>query len=303
MGKHKLTKREALDLITPIVDGEVDDATREAFFNFIKKNADVRKQFESEKRIKNLTSSRCPYYKAPDSLKNRISSLISQQGLQDTATSTTPFQDYQTSGISGAEPQKKGRPAGSTPFQNFIYAAAASLMIFAACWGLVFSQQTSPLSYDVEEYVYQHFTQNDGKFIEPSINTASLAGAEVALSDSYGFRMTIPPLKDAKFMGVVYSDFVPEFKSPLLEYYIPEQDQYIYIFAFKISDLQKFGKLIRNQEAIKECLKPQDFHVQNVNGKHVVSWKWDNTWYAAISNHNGKELASLVQPLNFSMEE
>ncbi|MDZ7715520.1 MAG: hypothetical protein U5J95_04840 [Balneolaceae bacterium] len=303
MGHSRLTKREALDLITPVVDGEVDESTREAFFNFIKENADVRKQYESEKRIKNLTSSRCPYYKAPDSLKNRVSHIIREHHLQDEAISKTHFQDYPTSGISSAKNDDTNKKYSSSTFSNIVYALAASLMVFAAFWGLIFSQQQGPLSYDVEEYVYQHFTKNDGKMIEPSIATASLAGAEVELSNNFDFSMTIPPLKDAEFKGVVYTDFVPEFKSPLLEYYLPEEDQYIYIFAFKIQDLKKFGKLIRNQEAIKECLKPQDFHIENVNGKHVVSWKWNDTWYAAISNHHGKELASLVEPLNYSAEE
>ena len=303
MDQSRLTKREALDLITPIVDGEVDDATREAFFNFIKENADVRKQYESEKRIKNLTSSRCPYYKAPDSLKNRVSHLIRKQGFKNEAISKTHFQDYPSSRISSADSRQSRVSPTSSAFENAMYAVAASLMIFVAFWGLITSQQENPLSYSVEEYVYQHFTKNEGKLIEPSIATASLAGAEVQLSNNFGFPMTIPPLKNAEFKGVVYADFVPEFKSPLLEYYLPGQDQYIYIFAFKIDDLKKFGKLVRDQEAIKQCLKPQDFHVENVSGKHVVSWKWDDTWYAAISNHNGKELASLVEPLNYSATE
>jgi len=302
MSDKPLTKRDALDLITPVVDGEVDTSTRQAFLEYIKDNKEIRRQYESEKRIKNLTASRCPYFNAPDSLKSRIHKFIHNQQFQDETLSRNQFQDYQSQSISEAVNEKDYSTSLFAGYENWIYATAASFLVILACWGLVLSGQFDSLSYNIEQYAYEHFMKNKGGFIDPSISTASLTKAEIALSDNFDFPMIIPPVKNAEFKGVVYSDFVPDYKSPLLEYYQPNQDQFIYIFAFKINQLKEYGRLIRSEQAIKQCLRPQDFHVTNVNGKHVVSWKWNDIWYTAISNHNGEELASLVEPLNFTSE-
>ena len=181
-------------------------------------------------------------------------------------------------------------------------AFGASLLLLAIAWGFFrFSGQSEQQPvYNIEEYAYEHFQKHNGQYVPPTISTASLGSAEIELAQKYDMAMTIPALKNAEFKGVVYSEFVPNYKAPMLEYHLPKQDQYIYIFAFKLDKLEAFGQLDRHREAIKTCNKPQDFHVQNVNGKHVVSWKWNDIWYAAISNHDGNTLASLVEPLQYN---
>ncbi len=76
MGKKELTKYEALKLITPVVDDEVCQETRQIFFEFIEKHDDVRKQYESVKKIKLLICSRCPSRKAPETLRAAIKKII-----------------------------------------------------------------------------------------------------------------------------------------------------------------------------------------------------------------------------------
>ena len=81
MGKRKLTKYEALELITPVVDDEVCKEKRRAFFKFIEKNDDVRRKYESVKNIKSLMQSRCPSSRAPESLRSGIRKLLQQSDL------------------------------------------------------------------------------------------------------------------------------------------------------------------------------------------------------------------------------
>ena len=312
MSHDRLTKDEALQLISSVVDDEVDKATKNAFFKYIDNDKEVRREFESIKRIKKLVAERCPIRKAPDHLKTRIRNYLSEELHKEESNTSReqnpPAVDLPSSippeSQNEKEQKNSGKPASSS--HTWMYAAAASFLLIAIIWGIFYTNNnpddtlaSSETTYKVEEYVYKHFQDNDGRLIQPNISTASITDAEVSISDNYDMSLTVPPLSNSEFKGVVYSEFVPGFKAPLLEYYLPEEDQYIYIFAFPVEEMDKYGKLVRDQEAVKNCVKPSDFYVENVNGKHVVSWQWEGTWYAAISNHNGETLASLVEPLKY----
>lgn len=80
MGKNQLTKYEALELITPVVDDEACKEKRRAFFDFIEDNDDVRRKYKSAKNIKSLMQSRCPCSRAPESLRSGIQKLLQQNG-------------------------------------------------------------------------------------------------------------------------------------------------------------------------------------------------------------------------------
>lgn len=307
MSKDRLTKNEAKELITSVVDGEVDDEIRSSFLEYIQEDEEVRQEYESFKRIKNLIANRCPTYEAPAKLKLWAEDFLSAEQdkleAENEAKNSNRVAVDIPSHIPAMDSNNSGneqvRNAGSSKLSKWLYAIAASILIIVAFWGLIYNNQPVEETYNMEEYVYRHFENNDGKLVPPNITTASLADAEVSLSSNFDINLTIPPLKNSEFKGVAFSEFVPGFQTPLLEYYLPEEDQYIYIFAFKMDALNQFGNLVRSQEAVKKCVKRKDFHVKNVNGKHVVSWRWNNIWYAAISNHNGDTLASLVEPLNY----
>lgn len=311
MSDERLTKEEAIKLITLVVDGEVDESTRSSFLEYIEEDSEVRHQYESIKRIKKLVAERCPTHKAPDSLKLRIQKfLLQEQGklkeLKSNNDSGTSAVD-RPSRIPDSNISEQNNDGGSnsgsnnrgSTFQKWLYAAAASFLIIAAFWGLIFNNQPIQKTYNIEEYVFRHFNNNNGQLVPPTIKTDDLADAEVTLASTFNMTMTIPPLSNTQFKGVAINEFVPGYDAPLLEYYLPQEDQFIYIFAFDMEKMNQFGNLSRNQEAIRKCVKPQDFHITNINGKHVVSWRWNGTWYAAISNHDGQTLASLVKPLDY----
>lgn len=321
MSKRDLTKNEALELITPIVDDEVDEELRIAFFHYIEHDEVVRSKYESIKRLKDVVASRCPCAKAPPQLKKRIVSfLASSKEPAVQSELDEPIYDIPCDrSVDGAgdttsqhnEPGSEAAEAGTTRpaafwgnYHYWMYAAAALAAIGLLAAQYFLGGEPLPVdTYNIEEYAYTHFMRHQGKMVPPTISTASLAGAELELAESFDIAMTVPPLRNADFKGVVLSNFVDDFKTPMLEYHLPAEDQYIYIFAFKINELNRNEKLSRSREAVKSCVKSDDFHIRNVNGKHIVSWKWNDTWYAAISNHDGKTLASLVEPLNYEQAE
>lgn len=296
----KLTKSQALELITPVVDNEASAEEREAFLEYIANDEEVRQEYQAMKALKSVVRSRCPSAKAPDSLKTFLSSVCDSVSSKADAP---PIYDM-PSKQSVSSQKNSGKPIDHNFTRVWYYAAAAVILIGALLWGSsnYFGSENVVTVYNLEEYAFQHFAKHDGKLVSPTISTASLGSAEIQLAQDYDMSMTIPELANADFKGVVYDEFVPDFNAPMLEYHLPEEDQYIYIFAFKIDKIEEFGKLVRDQEAVNTCTKSQDFHVRNVNGKHVVSWKWNNIWYAAISNHDGNTLASLVKPLGYTAD-
>lgn len=299
---RKLTKTEALELLTPVVDNEVSAEERDAFLEYIANDEELKHEYESMKRIKTLISNRCPSAKAPDSLKKFLSDFCSSY-ISASDTSATYDIDSKKS-VSGQK-QQHDNTASAEDSKWWYYAAAAIVVFTISIWGFLNygSSAVENPTYNIEEYAYQHFMKHDGELVPPTISTASLGSAEIELAQNYNMSMTIPELDKAEFKGVVYEEFVPDFKAPMLEYYVPAENQFIYIFAFNIDKMEQFGQLVRNQEAVKKCTKSRDFHIRNVNGKHVVSWKWNNIWYAAISNHDGNTLASLVKPLAYEPSE
>lgn len=295
MSGSKLTRKEALELITPVVDDEVDEDTRIAFLAYIQQDESVKSKYESAKRLKNIMATRCPCANAPDRLKQRVKDFINQQCQTEGEEQQDPIYDMPCSHSMSAE-----EPSPPQTERKYIwqYAAAAVLLVAAMVFSIfMYVQSPSNDTYNVEENAYAHFVKHNGKLIQPTIATASPANAELELAHAFNMPVTIPPIKNADFKGVVFGDFVPGFKTPMMEYYVPTEDQYIYIFAFKINQLKQFDGLSRSQEAVNSCIKSKDFHIRAIKGKHVVSWKWEDTWYAAISNHDGKTLASLVEPL------
>ncbi len=302
MSTQELSKREAIILITPVVDEEASKQEKDAFFAFIQHDNEVRRKYEAARNIKKLVSNRCPRMKAPESLCERVKMIIaSQQLIRENQNSADPIYDIPCPGSIQKDSEQvlsSGKRSGYS-FTNWLFSFAAGIIVLLIVGGVFYYSNTPQdsnniVSYNIEESAFEHFQKNNGSFVEPNISTASIASAENELAQNYDMKITVPSLSNADFKGVVYSEFVPDFEAPMLEYYLSSEDQYIYIFVFKIDQLERFGKLVRNKEAIEECNQPQKYHVRNVNGKHVVSWKWDDIWYAAISNHSGDTIASLI---------
>lgn len=297
MGKNELTKEEAFKLISAVIDNEVSDEKRMAFMKFIKQNEEVRREYQSIKKIKSLVSSRCPYATAPESLRRYAHNFCegSQGEEKDVPVYDKPCINP------GRQIQNIGEiKTSSQKDQRWGYSAAGGLLLIAALWSffnfydpVTNSQQV----YNLEKYAYEHFQKNEGQLISPNIATASLGSAEMRLARDYNMPIRVPDLEKAELKGIAYVNFVPNYKAPMIEYYLPAEDQYVYIFAFRLDKLKKFKRIALNQEAVKKCDGPKDYYIHEVNNKHVVSWKWNDTWYAAVSNHEGDTLASLVKTL------
>ncbi|TVR16932.1 MAG: hypothetical protein EA391_06135 [Balneolaceae bacterium] len=299
-----MDRKKALKIIPAIIDNEASSEEQAAFFDFIEIDDFVKKEYENTLRIKQLFKQKYKRAKAPEHLSHRINTIISALNEGDISDDSNIYPLKQ-------QPQATKRSPHESKSQGFKkstilrYFTAAAVVLFITLVTMQLLDSTG--SYEeriaeliVENVAAEHFLNANGQLIEPHFGTHSLSEAEAYLSAHFELTMTVPQITGAQFEGIVMADFIDGFQTPLLEYTQPEIGETIYLFAFDVSKVHEKGGLKMLENAVEACNSHHDFYVAEINNHHVVSWLWDNTWYSAISNHNGYDLASLVEPLQYS---
>ena len=280
----KLSKTEAYKLVTPVVDGEASEEEFKEFFDYIDSDSDVRIYYEEERWLKQLLRRKVIYEPAPERLKILISEKITQAAESERL----------------AERRHIAASVRKIPGLALKYAigfAALIALTFFIYLGSLFTGNTvgNPSVKEglpiLEERVHQFFMANEGSIIPPDIQTDSLDVIQAKLSQLFMHDYYIPDLNNVSFVGVVKSEFLPEYHTPLFEYKVDEDD-IIYIFAFYIPELE--GRLSRSIQAVSHCVGKTDYYIDSSGVMDLVSWKWDEFWYVGISNHDGETLASLL---------
>jgi hypothetical protein len=192
--------------------------------------------------------------------------------------------------------------AGVGEFGELLHIDDPDLGIFHRLFELL--QQLSPAldpNEIIEDFVYAQFNESDGQIAMAGFQPGSISEAQVMLFEEFNHDLLMPAIKGAELTQVMYTDFAPGYKTPVLEYFQEDSNEYIYVFAFKIDSLENNQKLIRDPDAVEKCKSSDDYHIKDVNGNHVVSWKWKDNWYVAVSNHNGNDLAAIIEPMDQSL--
>ncbi len=283
----KLEKRDAFELVTPIVDGEADEQERDAFFRYIETDPDVKDYYQEELWLKQLVKVRVKYEPAPDYLKKKIDRIVTSLGEEEISKAASKV--------------TYGRNRGNLESKSYFvakYAIAAVLvlMAFAYLFQLLSSEAFESMPPHsampkLEQQVHTHFLENQGRFITPDIVADGTNDLRRTVFEQFGHEYYVPELTNLSLSGVKKSEFIAEYHTPLFQYKVAEKD-YIYIYAFHIPEME--NHLLRNTDAVEFCIKDYKYHIASFEGKDIVSWKWDEFWYVGISHHDGRELASML---------
>lgn len=301
---NELTRKEALDLLPLIVDNEASEEEKTAFYRYIQKDEDIRKKYESLLFVKQLLKTKYTPKKAPEHLKQNISNLIEdlkwekqESSVVDNTLSSLPEKSESSHELRG----KGNRPEGVRITKAARYVAAAAVILVFSLITIELLEKTSTIqgSEGIEELALSHFYS--GEHISASIASyrpASIEHAAQILNDEMSHQLQVPNIDGATLQRVMYTTFSNGYTTPAFEFYQAGIDETVHVFAFRIDDLKKEFGMKRDPEAVKLCKTRDDYHVKEINGKHVVSWKWGDYWYTAVSNHNGDDLISLVEPVH-----
>jgi len=297
MNQYEKSNIDPSLLITALVDGEISQEEREILEQFKKSNPYLDKLEHSERTIKNLIKTKVPRHKAPEALKTRINNKLKKEALQKD-TNITPIDNGNGNTNNRERDTARSINGGMRKYLPKIAIAASILLLAGIGYFSLQSSQSDSSAYSIEEYAMKHFVEHRQNLQSNLTALKDIDEAEQFARRAYNMSMVIPTLSQSQFKGVGYAEFVPGYETPYLVYAQPTVNETIFIFTFDVNNLSNNDYLKRNTKAVERCLQKKDYYVQNVRGKHVVSWKWENTWYTAISNHDGNQLAGLVNPLN-----
>jgi hypothetical protein len=299
MPERRSNREELLELVTAVIDGEATEAENEHFRRAAESDTTLTLALERERKVKNLIATRYKRAKMPDHIPVKIRALISAEAQSQAQASSQnradampsrirPDNDPGTDAVQLQPADVKRRP------DLTVYRLLAIAAVFLLATLLYVYQGTAVSEYYiVEDLVYEHYNNHGGNLLPVTFASESTAHAEEILNQDYNLRLTVPELQGARFSGVVYAEFTTDFHTPLLEYTVDDGD-HIYVFAFCLDELSKFSVLERDVAAVNRITDINDVHIKEIGGKHVVSWKWHDVWYSAISNHDGETIAAML---------
>ena len=302
----KLTKKEAIELMPSVVDNEASEDEKVAFFKYIQDDPEVKKKYESLLFIKQLLKTKYSPKKAPDSLKQKVSDMLEDLEWEEEQESKVDSESSvgKRSDAFGEPDRYKDPDQSSGKFLPLLkpirYVAAASVIFIFSLLTIEFLDKMSGeqiLNRQGLEYVALNHFQT-GSHIEASLASFSPKSSDHAtelLREEMSYTPRLPKIQGADLRSILKTNFSNGHTVPVFDFYQAGIDEAIHIFAFRLDEFKEPGLAKRDPEAVKVCKTYDDYHIKEINGKHVVSWKWGEYWYTAVSNHNGNDLIALVE--------
>ena len=278
--------KQLYEHISAYVDGELGNTDTEKLLDLASRDKSVQKAIESERKIKKLLKSRLHRVGAPSEFKQRINSLIAAEQLK--------MQSVQMNNQSSSQSSNPvDRPSSSR--NRFLFSVAAIVLVglFLVLVQQFNSNSNTLNALTVEDLTYQHYANHSGQMLPSEFEIINTTDAQMKLKEVYGCNITVPELQGARFAGVIYADFHDGFHTPMLKYEVSDGDN-IYMFAFESHLLEENPKLIAYGKATDAIINHDDVFITKVNNYDVVSWKWGEVWYTAVSEHSGDVLAAML---------
>lgn len=310
----KLTKNEAIELMSLVIDNEASEDEKVAFFKYIQGNSDVKKKYESLLLVKQLLRTKYSRENAPEHLKDKIFGLIEDMEWERKEKSNVDNRSTYVSSESTFDSNSYRKSASNNysiifrllkPTRYLI--AASVIFIFSLLTIEFLDKMSSDRIYSqntVEYAALNHF--QTGSHIEASLASftpESFDHASKLLEKEMSYSPRLPKIEGADLRSIVQTKFTDGHNVPVFDFYQAGIDEAIHIFAFKMGEFDDPDMIPRDPEAVKSCKTYNDYHIKNIRGKDVVSWKWGDYWYTAVSNHNGNDLIALVEPRGIPVGE
>lgn len=350
-----INREKAITMLHDVIDGEVSDEMRVAFFQYLDGDANLRVQYEQARLLKDAIKNRLPKAQLPKASKERLTMLALRLAAGD-----RPGVLARQNPGSGSVTREMLSPTESPEWFTFRFwikplrtAAAAAVLLAMTLFTMEILDQstvtqvagnrsmdgtgsvngleamggqvvpvgaeatggnqsaggteamagTAPptegtQSPGLEQMVYELFSDTGSFHQDPSWSFSPdvrMESVQVALQTELQSSARLPEMEERHLRRIYEHTFPSNVLSPVLAYLHEQTGEWIYVFSFEIRALEASEELHRDPEAIRHCQKSNQFYVQQIGEKELVSWRWNGHWYTAISNHKGSEVIALLQ--------
>lgn len=276
----EMTRKKAITLITPVIDGEATQQEQQAFFDYLEHDEEVRHLYQQELETKIFIRKNLPKVKAPRQLYHFASKVECHAN----------YADYPSNQCLKDLPK-------DTSHRNhriFLYASVAAAFLISFLFLFISFDLSGDAQADtvvIENQATRHFETLLTSETQVHSGSHSIESAQTIIREEMGLDIPVPELREATFIGVGNSEFINGFYTPVFSYTCPNNHP-IYVFAFDMDKLA--NELKPDQKASETCRTESDYHISEINGHQTVSWRWGNTWYTAVSEHQGERFAEML---------
>lgn len=271
------------ELISAFIDNELSSSERDSLTKEAETNKEIADEIERQKKFKQFILTKVKRVPLPNDSRQRIMSALAEE-MSKSSELTNRIEPTPT-------PISRLNKKVSQPRPWLLVAA---ILLLSA---LIYLSRTNSTTLDdfksVEFVSYQHFQNHSGSFVGKAYGIETTQQAIDFLKEHYSCDITVPELNGAQFAGVLYADFHDGFHTPLLSYKVAEDD-FIYIFAFELKHLNNLTDLKREPNAVNAIIRHNDVFTVTFNEHDVLSWKWGDVWYSAVSKHKGNMIAAML---------
>ena len=270
--------KEALEFVTPAVDGKLDASSLTQLEDHIKLCLSCRDEFELERMTKQLVHHRLPNLQIPAGLHQRISSLISQE----------------------TSARKEGRFAFGNIFLRPVWKpalAALSVVAIVVFLLIPFEPQHSharPIDGDIVNQTYNNFGKVLNGSFAPAITSDDPEELKTYFAKNADFKVQVPQLKRCKLMGAKYSNYNNENIAHLI---YKHKQNIIYLYQTSLRAVTDRNSLRLPDDARDEVVQHRGWYYEKQCPKcTLVVWSVDSTICCAVSDMEKLQLLTFFRP-------
>ncbi|MBI4548409.1 MAG: zf-HC2 domain-containing protein [Ignavibacteriae bacterium] len=270
---------EVQDLITPAIDGELEEKLKAQFHRHITECQRCRSEFELEHITKQLVRRQFQRVQAPQTLVSQIRTQFVPQSVSSGTVSSNIFGFFK-------------KASWKIAFAACGIAAAVVILLLLAPLKSHHSH-AQPKDGNIIHQSYNNFDEVLKGIMKPEITTDDPATIKSYFAQRVNFKVNVPCMKRCKLFGALFSNYGTENIVHLLYKY---DDDPIYLYQTSLQAVLAGQSLKLPPSAMEQLLRTGWYVENHLPECTLVIWIADSTVCSAVADiQKDKLLASLQE--------